>query len=192
MSGTMRVFVAIELPEPVKRALAGVVEELRQKDIRGLRLARPEGIHLMLKFLGNVPVEQVDDIANAVTQAARGHAPFELALGSTGVFPNAERPRVLWVGVEGDMSPLLSLQIDVEDALEKLGFEREKRRFSPHLTIGRIREGTPISDRRKAAEALSSVRYESSLKIKVSAISLMKSTLQPDGAIYERLVSASF
>ena len=190
MSDSIRAFLAIELPPQVKDALASLVEEIGRADIPGLRLVRPEGIHLTLKFLGDVPVDQVDSIVAALSQIAGEHRPFTLRLGGVGVFPNRSSARVLWVGVEGEITPVLSLQRQIETALAALGFPRERRRFSPHLTVGRIRDGTSRADRRRAAEALCSAQLEPGLRIVGDSAVLMRSILLPSGAVYERLASA--
>ena len=103
------------------------------------------------------------------------------------MFPNANRARVLWIGVDGDLQPLRLLQAGIEDALTAIGFSPEKRGFNPHLTIGRMHHRASRSDRSRAADILSSLDLPERQPIAVNAISLMKSTLLPDGAIYERI-----
>ncbi len=191
MTEQVRAFVAIELPPQVRDVLAGLVQELSRARLRGVRLVRPEGVHLTLKFLGDVQVAQVEAIASALARVARAHEPFLLELVGAGVFPERSAPRVLWVGIEGDMEPLRALQRDVEAALETLGFAREERGFKPHLTIGRIREGASPADRREAERALASAWTSPGVRMEVGSVSLMKSILRPDGAIYERLASVS-
>ena len=189
MSETIRVFIAVELPPKVRSALSELIEKLRDTQIPGLRLARPEGIHLTLKFLGDVPKSQVESIAAAVSQAAQASRAFALELGQPGVFPNRNAPRVLWVGIDGGLSPLLTLHQQVEDALATLGFAKERRGFNPHLTVARIRDGTSKADRQRAAEAIFSTQVQTGLPIDVDSISLMQSTLLPGGAVYESLAS---
>ena len=189
MSEMIRVFVAVELPPKVRSTLADLIEKLRDTQIPGLRLVRPEGIHLTLKFLGDVPKSQVESIVTAVSQAAKASKVFALELGQPGVFPNRNAPRVLWVGIGDDLSPLLALHQQVEDALATLGFAKDRRGFNPHLTVARIRDGTTKADRQKAAEALLSTRIQPGLRIDVNSISLMQSKLLPDGAVYESLAS---
>lgn len=189
MSKTIRVFVAVELPSKVRSALADLIEKLRDTQIPGLRLVRAEGIHLTLKFLGDVPKSQVESIVAAVSQAAQAGRAFALELGQPGVFPNRNAPRVLWVGIGGDLSPLLALHQQVEDALATLRFAKDRRGFNPHLTVARIREGSSKADRQRAAEAIFSTRVQPGLRIDVDSISLMQSTLLPDGAVYESLAS---
>ncbi len=184
-----RLFAAIELPEPLAAALAGLVEGLRGAQLDGVRLAGPRGIHLTLKFLGEVPEDRVEAVVGAVARAAAERDAFDLALEGTGGFPAGDAPRVLWVGVTGQLPELASLQGDVEAALEPLGFAGERRPFHPHLTVARIRDGTSKEDRRRALEALSAAGLPDGLWMKVSAVVLMKSVLLPGGAEYERLAS---
>ncbi len=194
MSGTeskkIRTFVAVELSDEVKTHIAAAIDQLRSEQINNLRLVRPEGVHLTLKFLGDIDADRVTAVAEAMSQVAVRHTPFGLILGATGVFPNANRARVLWIGVDGDLEPLRLLQAGIEDALTAIGFSPEKRGFNPHLTIGRMHHRASRSDRSRAADTLSSLLLPERQPIAVNAISLMKSTLLPDGAIYERIAYA--
>ncbi len=185
----IRAFVAIEMPEEARTHLAGVVRRLSDANLNGVRISRPEGIHLTLKFLGEISGQQLGPIENALRAALEEHSPFRLTLGEPGVFPNASRPRVLWVGVNGDAGALEALAGAVEEVLEPLGFPSDKRGFNAHLTVARIRDGTPVADRQKAAEVLHATAEDSMIEIDVKAVSLMRSTLRPTGAIYECLVS---
>ena len=184
---TVRVFVAVELDDGVKRHITAAIDALRQERINGLRLVRPEGVHLTLKFLGDINAARVPQVEDAMASAASRHAPFDLTLGAPGVFPNARRARVLWLGVEGDMQPLRRLQEDVDRALAAVGFPAENRPFNPHLTIGRMRPRASDSDRRRAVDALSALPLPQDRAIAVNAVSLMKSDLLPGGAVYARL-----
>ena len=187
MRQTIRAFVAVELPAQVKNALAELIEELHRADIRSIRLVRPEGIHLTLKFLGDVEEEQVEQVVTAVSNASRMHRAFGLELGSVGAFPSRNAPRVLWVGLRGDPEPLLRLQHGIEQALAPLGFAREDRPFSAHLTVARMGRGASPAERRKAADVLFSAEMPTGLRVEVNAVSLMRSELRPDGAVYQRL-----
>lgn len=189
---TIRAFVAIELDDGVKARIASAIEFLRAERIEGLRLARAEGVHLTLKFLGDIDTARAPKVAEAMTQVAARQAAFSLNLGMPGVFPNARRARVLWIGVEGDLQPLRLLQADVEEALTGIGIPAEKQRFNPHLTIGRMRHRATRENRRRATEALASLHLPTSQEIAVSAISLMKSALRPGGAVYERISHSIF
>ena len=118
----IRVFVAVDLPEDVERALGAAAQSLRDARIEGLRAVRPQGIHLTLKFLGDVPETRVDEIASAVSEAVAGRPQFEVSTGGPGAFPNSRRPQVLWVGIAGRVEPLMRLQTGVDAALGGLGF----------------------------------------------------------------------
>ena len=184
---TLRAFVAVELPMAVAPACAAARRRLAGLDAR-LRWVRPEGMHLTLKFLGDVSVELVPEIEAAMDSAADEMAPFDLSLGDAGVFPNPRATRVLWVGVAGDLDRLGRLQRRVEGSLAELGFRPERRRFNPHITAGRLRDSVSNADRRRVTEALLSHEYERPM-IRVERISLIRSTLHPDGAIYESIYS---
>ena len=184
----VRVFVAVELPDTVKAEFAGLAATIDALGVRGARTVRPEGIHLTLKFLGDVRVELVPEIEAAMDFAADEVAPFDLSLGDAGVFPNPRATRVLWVGVAGDLDSLGRLQQRVEESLSERGFRPERRRFNPHITAGRIRDSVSNADRRRVTETLLSHEYARPL-IRVESISLIQSTLHPDGAIYEAIHS---
>lgn len=148
---------------------------------------RPEGIHLTLKFLGDVDASRVPRIAAALADASARHAPFRFTLTAPGFFPNADRARVLWVGVGGDMRPLIDLQRDVDQTLAALGFAAEKRPFNPHLTIARMRDSAARADRRRAADALAAYPLPPGIAVSANAVSLMQSELRPGGAVYTRI-----
>jgi 2'-5' RNA ligase len=183
-----RLFVAIELPEGVLRALAEVQERLRERSLDGLRWVRPEGIHLTLKFLGETPAEKLPDIERALEQAVRGIGPHRLALGRLGTFGSRGAPRVLWVDLAGDVETLGALQEGVERALSPLGFPRDERRFSPHLTLARIRPEDAREVARPLSEAVATVRPPEA-QLPVTELSLMRSELRHGGAVYTRLRS---
>ena len=188
MTQTVRAFLAVELPDEVTTALASVTEAIGSAGVRGVRVVRPQDIHLTLKFLGNVPSSEIDAIADAVTRVAAAQRPFTVELGGTGAFPAGTRLRVLWVGVGGDLPALRQLHRAIEGALEPLAYERESREFNPHLTVARIRDGTSPADRRRAVEAASSANeLVSGARIDVRSVSLIRSILRPEGARYERL-----
>ena len=137
----IRAFIAVELPPAVREAVEGVVRELRSGIGDGVRWVRPEGVHLTLKFLGDIDAGSVPAVSRAMAQCAASAAPFDLFLEGVGVFPNARRPRVIWIGLGGALEPLLALQHSIDRELEGLGFARERRPFTPHLTLGRVRDG---------------------------------------------------
>ena len=182
--------MAVDLPDEVERALGEAVRTLRDARIEGLRPVRPEGIHLTLKFLGDVPESQVGEIAQVVSEAVAGHRQFDVSTGGFGAFPNTRRPQVLWVGIEGDVGPLIRLQADVDAALVALGFPSEARPFHPHLTLARLDRRMPAHARRASLDALESTGLVAGMRVPVGSVSLVQSILGRGGARYERLATA--
>ena len=133
----VRVFVAVELSDPVKAEMGKLIAAIDALELRGVRTVRAEGLHLTLRFLGDVDSDVVPSIISAMETAAAESAPFELSLAGTGAFPNTATPRTLWVGMKGDLDRLVTLQRGVQSALETAGFGRSSERFSPHVTIAR-------------------------------------------------------
>ena len=185
----MRAFIATELPGEVTSALVDLNQRLARLRVKGLRLVRPEGTHLTLKFLGDISDERAQAVLSTVSSAVRAHRTFILRLSAAGAFPDREAPRVLWVGVDGELPRLMALQRQIEFSLEPLGFAQDKREFNPHLTVARIRNGTPLPERLKATQALFAAQTEPGLSFTVESVSLMQSTLLPGGAVYERVAS---
>jgi 2'-5' RNA ligase len=186
-SAEIRSFIAIELPEEVREGLARLRSELERDEHRFVKWVDPGGIHLTLKFLGNIPFKQVTEITKAIEEAAQGISPFHLEISGIGAFPNLKQVRVLWVGISGEVDKLSMLQQNMDSALAALGFAKEERSFVPHLTLARIRQGASPSERRSFGDLVGSTIFEDKYHIKVNAISLMKSQLTPAGAIYTRL-----
>ncbi len=187
----LRTFVAIELPQAVRSSLTQLQDDIKQRKPAPVKWVDTEGIHLTLKFLGNIDAGQVPALTNAISEAIRGIAPFRLKLGAPGVFPHVRAPRVIWVGLGGETSSLFTLQENLEGVLIPLGFTPEDRRFSPHLTLGRVRDTATPSERRCLGEAVSWMEAEISSDFEVSTISLMRSRLTREGALYNCLASAT-
>lgn len=186
----MRAFVAVELPESVRQGLTAEIRRLVESVGQGpVRFVRPEGVHLTLKFLGEVPASKVDVVVQAVASAVEQVGPFETTAGGFGAFPDPKRPRVLWVGVEDASGGLSRLQSAVEGALVPLGFENEDRPFHPHLTLGRARRGGSRSDERKLGERLVGYQIAELGRWRVSECAMMKSDLRPDGAVYTKVAA---
>ncbi len=181
-TSNLRSFIAIELPETVKKALAEFQQELG-KCGADIRWGRPENIHLTLKFLGNIEEDKADIIAEKIKRTCKGHSGFKIGILGTGVFPNKRSPRVLWAGIDLN-DDIMTLQNGIEEAMASLGFEREKRRFSPHLTLGRFR-----SSRGKQAvlDKMDSYRENIFGIMDVDSVLLMRSDLDPDGAKHTKI-----
>jgi 2'-5' RNA ligase len=181
-----RLFIAITLSADLLVALTSAQRQLQRKlAAQPLRWARPEGIHLTLKFLGDTDPARIPDITDALSRAAAKHAPFELPVGGLGMFPNAKRPTVLWVGVHDEAHHLRRLAAGVDKALARLGWQREKRAFNGHLTLARVKKQTGNRDRRALGEAVSGLQgYQKLGILPVQSISIMRSQLRPGGARY--------
>ncbi len=185
----IRAFIAIELPEEVKAWLSSVQSRLRPEQHPYVKWVSAAGIHLTLKFLGNIDQEKVSPIAKAMAKAAQKVSPFRLEVGGLGAFPNLRRPQVIWVAVRGEVEKLASLHRGIDHSLVALGFPPESRAFTPHLTLGRLRERSSTEERRRIGEALLAAKGEEVVPFQVAEISLMRSTLTPTGAIYNRISS---
>jgi 2'-5' RNA ligase len=180
----IRSFIAIELPEEAKKGLARLRKELERDEHRFVKWVDPGGIHLTLKFLGNIPAKRVTEITEAMKEAMQGTSPFHLEISGLGAFPRLRQPRVLWVGVGGEIDKLSRLQQNTDSALAALGFAKEERPFVPHLTLARIREGPSAPERRSFSELVGSTTFEDKYPVEVEAIRLMRSQLTRGGAIY--------
>lgn len=184
----IRSFVAIELPDEIKTALADVQGELKaQAPPKAVRWTRPEAIHLTLQFLGDVAPGKVDPIADALRGVCDDGAPFRFDLKGLGVFPGLGRPRVVWVGVAEPTGALIALQGGVSQALVPLGFEPEKRAFSPHLTIGRASRHASRRELTEVGEIVTRSEVGTLGQMSVEHVTLMKSDLKPSGAVYTPL-----
>jgi len=196
----MRLFVAIELPDDVRHALAELMMELRQKCPEA-RWVRPEGMHITLKFLGYVKDDdggkQLASIRAALA-TIQSVSPVDMRFCGIGFFPSARRPRVIWCGIEASPN-LAQLAADLDRVLEPLGFPPETRAFVPHLTLARFNESRPslkhargVSGREdlvRAAEALASREFGATQQ---TEFHLFESVLKPGGAQYKKLQSYLF
>jgi 2'-5' RNA ligase len=183
MSQTIRSFIAFELPAAVISLLDNVQREIKALGLKA-RWVRPQNIHLTLKFLGNIDPAAIEDIGQAMADAAGDCAPFTLTVGGIGFFPGIKRPRVIWIGLGGATAVLLNLQCNLADRLATIGFAKEKRSFKAHLTLGRIRQAVNPNILGQAIENYSD---SGNLKFSADRIILFKSDLKPSGAVYSHL-----
>jgi len=188
---SVRAFVAIELPGSVKSALSQLQGNLKRSEHTSVKWVDTGSIHLTLKFLGNIATETIPELTKVLSEAARGVTLFHLELGEMGVFPNLRAPRVVWVGLRGETATLSVLQENIESALIPLGFPPENRAFSPHLTLGRVREKASPGERRSLGQAVASSKVASMEPFPVDSLSLMRSTLTREGAVYSHLYSVA-
>ena len=186
----LRLFVAVELPAHVRSALGASIERLRSRLSGSYRWVRPEGIHLTLRFLGSVEAERVDELAAALGAAVRTLDPFELRLDAAGVFPNARAPSVVWAGLSGGSAALTRLVGAVGIATAGVGGPAESRPYTPHLTLGRVRDRLGRQDAEALSAALRGLTYEAAAPFRVEGVSLMRSEIGPGGPRYTRLADA--
>jgi len=177
----LRLFIALPLTSEVRRKLQLLTESLAEM-IGGVRWSRTENIHLTLKFLGDVEERRVGAIKQVLGKVAARHGPLKLEVGELGVFPGFRRPRVIWAGVRPEGEGLKLLVQDLERSLARLGFQEEKRDYTPHLTLGRVRARRSLPGLR---EILSSREAESLGRLRMDMILLLKSTLTREGPLYE-------
>lgn len=176
----MRTFLAINLNAGLKQALGKIIRTLAAGGA-DVKWVEEQNLHLTLKFLGDTDQELLPDITSAVQQNLKAFHPFELILAGTGVFPPRGNPRVIWVGVKGDLNNLFELQRKTETALAGLGFAPENRKFSPHLTIGRIRSNRGVS---RLPDLPAELAAGGIGRFTAESVDLMESRLSPQGPTY--------
>jgi 2'-5' RNA ligase len=177
----VRLFIAINLPDPARQALYDAALPLRRA-APSVRWVTPDTLHITLKFLGEVRDRELEPVVGALRAAAASIPVFPLELRGVGAFPNLRRPRVYWVGATGGRT-LSGLQSNLETQLESLGYAREARPFHPHVTLGRAGNQPARDDFVRAERAAAEVEYEAS--VAVQSVELMQSRLAPGGARYE-------
>lgn len=188
-SDQIRCFIAVELPDRIKDGLRQLESALRANDPSRARWVDPDGIHLTLKFLGNVEAARLESITGKMNEAAQASDPFQLGIQGLGAFPNLRRVQVVWVGIKGDMERLQALQKALEAGMAKIGFPAENRPFTPHLTLARLRETATTEQRQALGKFISELKIETDLMFEVNSFSLMRSQLTRDGAVYSQLAS---
>ena len=185
----VRSFIAIELPDELKLGLTQLEDQLKMSKQPWVKWVDPYNIHLTLKFLGSIAVDRISEIIGVMEEAIQGIPPFRLEVKDLGVFPNLRRVQVAWVGIKGEIDRLSQLQQHLESNLARLGFTPESRPFTPHLTLARLRNRASSDERQSFGQLIATTRFETTYTIKVDAISLMRSQLTREGAIYSRISS---
>ncbi|MBN1932151.1 MAG: RNA 2',3'-cyclic phosphodiesterase [Desulfobacterales bacterium] len=187
MSDFIRTFIAIELPQNILASIFKVQEGIRGYGFK-LRWVPPQNVHLTLKFLGYISNTDVKKIGEAMVESIEGHFPIQLAAKGIGIFPGIKRPRVLWVGMIGQVDLLSKLQKNIDEKLEMVGFQPEKRTFRGHLTIARVKGKI---DPGKLHDAIKQFEGFETEEFVADKIILFKSELKSSGAVYEKLMSIS-
>jgi RNA 2',3'-cyclic 3'-phosphodiesterase len=183
----IRSFIAIELPQEVRQALASLQAKLKSAGNIPVRWVDPGSIHLTLKFLGDIDSGSTNKIAETMAEASSVIHPFNIAVSGTGVFPNPARVQIVWVGLTGELERLNQLQKRIEDGLELLGFKAERRPFTPHLTIARVRDYASLDTRKQLGQLIIKTVFDAKCVITVNAVHLIKSQLTREGPIYTKI-----
>jgi len=176
---TTRTFICIDIPSNIRLRIEGLQTKLGAAGGQ-VSWVKPANVHLTLKFLGNVAEHRIVEVCSAVRRAARVTGPFAIEVGGAGGFPSSRAPRVLWVGLVKSPPELLALYKSLEDELFSLGFKREARGFSPHLTIGRLRS---TQNARQLGDLVTATGFEAET-FEAREVIVMRSNLKPTGAIY--------
>ncbi len=188
MDPTIRSFIAIDLSDSVRRQIETLVQKLRESDAQ-VGWVKVEGIHLTLKFLGNIAPESIEQIKPVLAGIASQTAPIRIEPAGCGAFPTIKAPRVIWVGLSGQLDPLAELARRVETAMVPFGFKPEDRPFKPHLTLGRVKGRQRIQ---ALQEILFANRNFTAEPFDAAEVVLYKSDLRPDGARYAPLFKTPF
>jgi 2'-5' RNA ligase len=177
-----RTFVAIEMPEDVRQQFKEVQATLRRADAH-VKWVEPHNIHLTLKFLGDIGEDHLEGLFEGLAEGVQGIPSFEITLSRLGAFPNLKKPRVIWIGVERGKEEMIQLQKKLEESIFNHGFPREDRKFSPHLTIGRVKSPRGLDE---LVTIMKDTPFESN-SIAIREVVVMTSTLTPEGPIYTPL-----
>lgn len=178
--GQVRVFISVPLDPELRDAAAGLRRRLNSTaDL--LRWVPPGNLHLTLKFLGEIAERRLAKVTEAVRDAARRSEPFTISLAGAGAFPSVRRPQVVWVDVREGSEALVALARDLDVALHRMKFPRERRPFRPHLTVARARHAGPLPDLSGPLSGLQGLAVGTQA---VNTVVVMESQLHPSGAIY--------
>ncbi|MBC8457984.1 MAG: RNA 2',3'-cyclic phosphodiesterase [Deltaproteobacteria bacterium] len=180
----IRSFLAFELPPEIKKIIFHVSEEAKKFPL-DVRLVKASNIHLTMVFMGNILMEHLEGINEAVSKACKRYGPFNISLKGMGIFSNRRNPRVLWVGLEGDIERMSYFRGTLQKSLKSFGVKEEKRQFNPHLTLGRFRKGSRPSEH--LDDLLSRYQDLTSPVSTLEELVLFKSDLNPKGAAYTKL-----
>lgn len=181
----VRSFIAIEIPEEIKKELSSIQNELKKSSgkVSSVSWARIETTHLTLKFLGDVPEEKIKATEEALRLSARGIKAFTISVAGTGCFPNLENPRVLFAGTQ-ESAELKNLHAAIEGSLCAIGFEKDEKPFRPHLTIARIKN--PFEGK-KLSKAIKELKTDIKADFIADSVILFKSELNSKGAAHTPL-----
>lgn len=179
----MRVFIAVELPEEVKKEIARIQSKMTDTANK-IKWVNSASMHLTLKFLGEVEKKKLNNVFDATQKITAEFDPFFMEIKGAGAFPHVSSPRVIWMGIEKGSSELTRIAGELEEKLLEYGFPREKKRWTPHITLGRIKQ---LRDKQLIKKLVDREKQTSGGKMRVEDITVMQSRLTPKGAVYTSL-----
>ena len=182
----IRSFLAFELPPDIKQEVTRISLEVKKSGLEA-GWVKPGNIHLTMVFLGDVNEKDIPAVISSIDNVTVKYESFDISLGGMGLFPDIRRPRVLWLGLDGEIERLGSLRDDLQIPLEAFGIEQEKRLFKPHLTLGRFRR--PVKDRNLLGKVIDDFSDISGFNRKLHELILFKSELKPGGSVYTKIHS---
>ena len=185
----LRAFIAVELPAELQQKVHRATANFRRGIDPLIRWTAAEHMHLTLKFLGDVSQPNVEFLIEMLRTQAELISPFVIQLGGLGSFPGPKRPRVIYIGIQAPAA-LGTLQRGIESASRRLGYEAEERPFSPHLTLGRVKQNISASDQQNIRRAIDGTQVDVLGSARIDSVHLYKSELRPSGSVYTRLYSA--
>jgi len=183
----LRCFIAIEIPETIKKSIAAIIENLKKSD-SDVKWVSEDNIHITLQFLGETEESLIPDIKGALYKILAPYSSFYIKIADVGCFPSGKRPRVIWVGIKESQS-LINLYKDISNEMVKFGYQKEERGFTPHVTIGRVKSNRNM---RELLSRLDELKVTDFSDFEVQDIKLMKSELKPSGAKYYSLAEIPF
>jgi len=185
----LRAFIAVEIPIVIRQAVCDAASDLQTEVGALVRWVPMENMHLTLKFIGDISPSNVDMLSQMLRAEADLFNCFELHLSGLGSYPSLKRPRVIYIGIQAPAA-LEALHRGIESASRRLGYESEERGFSPHLTIGRVKQNVTATEQQTIRRALEETKIDSLGTARVDSVHLYKSDLKPTGSVYTRLFSA--
>ncbi|MBE0478040.1 RNA 2',3'-cyclic phosphodiesterase [Candidatus Aerophobetes bacterium] len=179
----MRVFIAVELPQQVKKEIAAIQNKITDTTNK-IKWVSPASMHITLKFLGEVQEKRLDKVFDISQGVADKFNPFSVEIKGTGAFPETGNPKVLWVGIKEGSAELARMAAELEKELFKDGFPGERKKWTPHITLGRVKQ---LKDTHSIKELIGKEKETSGGKMKVEEIVVLQSQLTPQGAIHTPL-----
>ncbi len=188
MEKLIRAFMALELDEEIKISLKKIEDHLKKLDL-DVKWVNPHNVHLTLKFLGEIPPPKLTSVQEIFPSLFKNFSSFEIEMDRLGVFPKIVHPKIIWVGVSKNAQHIVDLANRIEEQLGYLAIEKENKQFSPHLTIGRLKSS---KNQYRLIEEIRNFSISPPLKQRFQSVSLFKSTLTPQGPVYEILQKYEF